>query len=168
MSESAEPFDRFSYWGDVILNDFNDVDKYLAEPKRIFNNIRNLKNISSNFLTEEQIQVIEEYFGTTDNHRVTDDKFWNDPSVYGEKAVDRFVKIWDKLYEIYVSFNSRLSEQHLSYSGRIYREAVQRVSSMGAEDFAFSKYVFVGFNVLSLSEIKIFGALDDKGIADFY
>ena len=168
MSESAEPFDRFSYWGDVILNDFNDVDKYLAEPKRIFNNIRNLKNISSNFLTEEQIQVIEEYFGTTDNHRVTDDKFWNDPSVYGEKAVDRFVKIWDKLYEIYVSFNSRLSEQLLSYSGRIYREAVQRVSSMGAEDFAFSKYVFVGFNVLSLYEIKIFGALDDKGIADFY
>lgn len=168
MGDSAEPFDRFSYWGDVILNDFNDVDKYLAEPERIFNNIRNLKKISSNFLTEEQIKVIEEYFGSTDHHRVSDDRFWNDPTVYDNKAADRFVKIWDKLYKIYENFNRRLSEQHLSYSGRIYREAVQRVSSMGVEDFAFSKYVFVGFNVLSLSEIKIFKALDDKGIADFY
>ncbi|MGN1246794.1 MAG: PD-(D/E)XK nuclease family protein [Muribaculaceae bacterium] len=169
MGDRAEPFDRFSYWGDVILNDFNDVDKYLADPQKIFKNIRDLKKIRSNFLTPEQVKVIEDYFGTTYTHQIADDnRFWSDPSVYGTKSTDRFTEIWDALNPLYVNFNKRLSEQHLSYSGRIYREAVNRVTQMGAEDFPFSKYVFVGFNVLSLSEIKIFKALGDKGIADYY
>ena len=168
MGDRAEPFDRFSFWGDIILNDFNDVDKYLADPQKLFKNIRDLKLIRSNFLTEEQQKVIKEYFGTDEQQSATDDKFWRNPEVYGSKSTERFMEIWDALYPLYESFNRRLSEKGFSYSGRIYREALNAVTTMGAGDFRYRKYVFVGFNVLSLSEIKIFKALRDKGIADFY
>ena len=169
MGDRAEPFDRFSYWGDIILNDFNDVDKYLADPQRIFQNISDLKDIRSNFLTEEQVKVIREYFGVDYNIDLTDDKFWSDPKVYNDSSSSRhFIDIWKALHPLYQAFNARLSEQHFSYSGRIYREAVARINDMHASDFRYRRYVFVGFNVLSLSEIKIFKALGNKGIADYY
>lgn len=168
MGERAEPFDRFSYWGDIILNDFNDVDKYLADPQRIFRNIRDLKNIRSNFLTDEQAKVIREYFGVDYNLDLTDDKFWRDPKVYDSSSSRHFMDIWEALYPLYQAFNVRLGKQHFSYSGRIYREAVTRINEMRASDFRYRQYVFVGFNVLSLSEIKIFKALGNKDIADYY
>lgn len=168
MGDNAQGFDRFAYWGDIILNDFNDVDKYLADPRQIFTNIRDYKSIHANFLTDEQKNVIREYFGDIDSLNTDDNSFWRDPDVYGKKSGSHFVMIWDILRDLYERFNRRLEEQNLSYSGKIYRKAVTRVTEMGIDDFRYRKYIFVGFNVLSLSEIKIFKALGNKHIADYY
>jgi len=47
ISGSQESFDEFVYWGEIILNDFNDTDKFLADPKKLFANIKDLKEIES-------------------------------------------------------------------------------------------------------------------------
>ena len=61
--ENSESFDDFSYWGDVILNDFNDVDLYMVNSKELFRNLRELKEIGTDYLDEDQKKVIREYFG---------------------------------------------------------------------------------------------------------
>ena len=35
----AESLDDFIFWGGVLLSDFDDVDKYLVDPARLFTNI---------------------------------------------------------------------------------------------------------------------------------
>ena len=40
-------FDRFLYWGDMILNDFNDVDLYMIGAEELFKNVENHKDIKS-------------------------------------------------------------------------------------------------------------------------
>ena len=39
LYQKAESLDEFIFWGDVILGDFNDVDKYLADPSQLFANV---------------------------------------------------------------------------------------------------------------------------------
>ena len=56
-------FDRFLYWGDMILGDFNDVDRYMVDARELFVNIENLKSINADFLTESQREVIKNFFG---------------------------------------------------------------------------------------------------------
>ena len=166
--KKADDFDRFSYWGDIILNDFNDVDKYLADAQNIFKNIRELKSIKANFLTNEQKEVIARYFGDYSSLKPDDDdSFWlgNDLS---SNSAEKFRSIWDMLYPIYTAFNNEMERLQLSYPGKTYRNAVARIKDMAPEDFKHCRYVFVGFNVLSISEIKIFESLKNKGIADYY
>ena len=48
---------RFVYWADVLLSDFNDVDMYLADPREVFRNVELLKEISANYLQPEDWQA---------------------------------------------------------------------------------------------------------------
>ena len=46
-------FDEFYKWGEMIVNDLNDVDKELINAKLLFNEVSNIKDISSEeYLTE--------------------------------------------------------------------------------------------------------------------
>ncbi|MDE7442668.1 MAG: hypothetical protein K2M65_00725, partial [Muribaculaceae bacterium] len=58
-----EDFDRFLYWGDMLLADFNDVDKYMVDPAKLFKNVRDFKELNSNYLTAEQREIIKRYWG---------------------------------------------------------------------------------------------------------
>ena len=49
LNGKAEPLDEFIFWGDVILGDFNDVDKYLVDPKQIFTNVSDYKAMQDTF-----------------------------------------------------------------------------------------------------------------------
>lgn len=59
---TIEDFDRFVFWGDMLISDFNDADRYLAEPRELFRNVKDLREISSDFLTEEQKNIIKKYW----------------------------------------------------------------------------------------------------------
>ena len=61
LNPKAETLDEFVFWGDVILGDFNDVDKYLVDPKQLFANVADYKNLQDTFsyLTETQRKAIE-------------------------------------------------------------------------------------------------------------
>lgn len=169
LGEQIVDFDKFQFWAEMVLNDFNDVDKYLIDAKQLFINIDRLKEINSNFLTEEQIEVINRYWG---EKRVNDsvDSFWKHTN---SKSTDddltkHFVKLWQILYDLYVSFKERLSSMGLCYSGMSYREVAENNRFNNPDELTAKRYIFVGFNVLSTSEIKILERLNAIDCADFY
>ncbi len=176
--EGEEPdsidFNKFQYWGDVLLSDFTDVDKYLVNPSELFHNIGALREISSNYLTPEQIEVIRRYWGEDRTPRQAAD-FWNHAvhvSDTGEHSDRRstagFIRLWQVMKRLYDTFNEELASRGLTYQGRMYRRALDIMTAASPERFRAERYVFVGFNVLSTVEERIFGVMRDKGIADFF
>ena len=161
-------FEKFLYWGEMLAGDFNDVDRYLVDADALFVNVRRLREISANYLTPSQIEIIRRYWGE-DRTRMTVDRFWN----HLEKNPDtpqhqHFLKLWEVLAPLYHAFHRRLEEQGLASSGMLYRNAAERLDSDEDLRLPYSRVIFVGFNVLSTSEIKIFSTLQKLGLADFY
>lgn len=169
LTDDGVDFDRFQFWGDMILNDFNDVDKYLVDARQLFVNLKRYKEIKSNYLTNEQIEVIKKYWGD-DMVGGYADRFWNhiDDSAQENFPRDKFLKLWEVMYEIYTQFNNQILRKGLSYSGRSYRRAAEIILKSERESLQFKRYIFVGFSMLSTAEIKIFEKLRDLDCADFY
>ncbi|MDE7473107.1 MAG: PD-(D/E)XK nuclease family protein [Muribaculaceae bacterium] len=176
--EGAEPehvdFNKFQFWGDILLNDFTDVDKYLVNPAEIFHNIESLKEISANYLTPEQIDVIKRYWGDEKAPKGVAE-FWNhavhvsDTSNHGKRvSTASFIKLWQVMNELYVKFNNVIAERGLAYQGMLYRRAYDLLKDTNAESLPYERYVFIGFNVLSTVEEKIFAVMRDKRMADFF
>ncbi len=163
------PFDKFAFWGDVIINDFSDTDRYMVNPKDLFINISQLKEIKANLKTPELMEVLGHFFNfnfTPDN----EEKFWQHISTHnGEISKNKdFITIWDTLYQLYEKFIEKLNDKGLSYNGKMYHDAVNIIKQTPSDEFNAERYIFVGFNVLSESERQIFSAMKAKGIAEFY
>ena len=76
LSGDIGDFDRFLFWGDMLLNDFNDVDLNLADPHKLFVNLKQFREVSANYLTPEQQEIISRYWG--EKYTPTSpDEFWN-------------------------------------------------------------------------------------------
>lgn len=168
MPDADADFDKFVFWGDMLISDFNDVDRYLVDADALFVNVKRLREISSNYLTDEQREVIRRYWGEERGQEETD-RFWNHlEDERRNKRHMRFVKLWNVLQPLYHSYRKRLEENGLATSGMLYRNAVSRISEAALSELPFTRYVFVGFNVLSTAEIKILSTLRKRGLADFY
>lgn len=157
ISKSTESFDEFLYWGDMLLNDFDDVDKYLVDAKQLFHNIHDLKEIDSgfSFLSSEQVEAIR--------------RFWSNflPVGENEKKKD-FQEMWEVLYELYISLRESLMNKGLAYEGMIFREVAEKAKAKEDLSFDFEKIVFVGLNGHSKSEETLLKYLQNRGVADFY
>lgn len=156
----AESLDDFIFWGGVILSDFNDIDKYLIDPKQIFANIAQFKGMQQDFsfLNDTQRAALEQFLGNF--------------STEGEYK-RRFQTIWDILYDLYRDFNAGLDAKELSYEGRIYRKLAgllgeQSVSDLLAREYPdCEKFVFVGLNALNNCEKKLLKSIRDARMAEF-
>lgn len=169
--EHCEPFDEFSYWGDIILNDFNDVDLYLIDAQRLFSNLKDIKEIGTDYLNDEQKSALREYFGDSPalaNSGI--ERFWKHSRAYNNDNDNprQYFHLWEMLGELYTGFRNKLSEKGVAYSGMIYRKAAESLKTYETNRLYYNQYIFVGFNVLSASELDIFTTLKKKGIADFY
>ena len=152
-----EELDDFFFWGEILLNDFNDVDKYLLDADDMFRNITDLKEIESRFdyLTPEQKLAIEQFWGNLGKAGA---------SVNREK----FVGVWNRLATIYHRFRSELLAGQIGYSGLVYRHLVERLQQQNELVPSDGRYVFVGFNALNAAENKLFRFFKSAGVADFF
>ncbi len=66
IGDTEEKFEDFYFWGNMLLNDFDDIDKYLVDAKDLFSNLTALKNLEYNFpyLQPEQVEVIKKFWST--------------------------------------------------------------------------------------------------------
>ena len=168
----AESLDEFIFWGDVILSDFNDVDKYLVDPKQLFANISDLKKIQDTYtyLTDTQRKAIEAFVSHFSDlsGRLTVNLDSDEPDVKG-----KFLMIWNILYDLYELFNTRLREKGMAYEGMVYRQLAQRLKTESVEDIFNDvwqgdvKFVFVGLNALNECEKMLLRKLRDAGRAEF-
>jgi len=157
VKKSEESFDDFYFWGEMMLNDFDDIDKYLVNSEDLFKNLKSLKLIQDQFtyLSEDQIEAIKQ--------------FWQsfNPEKYSDHQKD-FISIWSVLEEIYRLFNQRLSELDIAYEGMIYRIVANKLKGSEKVKLPHSKYIFAGFNALNNCEKKLFDYLQSNNLADFY
>ncbi len=169
LSSDISEFDQFQFWGDMLLNDFNDVDKYLVDAQQLFKNIKELKQINSNYLTHEQIEIINKYWG--ENRPLETIKhFWAHVNKESDSqyATGHFLKLWEILHELYTNFRATLNHAGMSYQGMAYRNAAEILKCTSIEELPYKRYIFIGFNVLSNSELAIFNRFSQMGCADFY
>lgn len=168
LSRDIADFDRFLFWGEMILSDFNDVDRDLVDPQKLFVNLRRYREVSANYLTDEQKEILSRYWGEQ-FESPSPDEFWK--HLHHDRPTDleqRFLKLWEVLAPLYERFTSALRSRGTGTQGMMMREAVERLRTMPTSALHFKRYIFVGFNVLSLSELRIFGNLMRRGVADFY
>ena len=157
-----ESFDSFYHWGEMLVADFDMVDKYRVDASQLFANISDLKEIESDlsYLSKEQIEMINRFW-----HTLTGDK---DGILEGSAAKNRFLKVWRSLGAIYEEFRAKLRQLGLGYTGMIYREAIERLERGEVELSGEERYVFVGFNALSKCENALLRYLQERSSAEFY
>ena len=161
-------FDRFLFWGEMILSDFNDVDLYLVDPEKLFVNLKRYREVSANYLTDDQRAILERYWGEQFATQ-SPDRFWEHLHYDTPTPLEqKFLKLWEVLAPLYRSFTSTLRESGMGTQGMIVREAVAKLRKCSTSQLTHRRYIFVGFNVLTLSELSIFENLDVRGVADFY
>ena len=158
-----ETFDDFVYWGEMLLNDFDDIDKYLIDARQLFTNIKDLNDIDKDFsfLKPSQIQAIRSFWSTFQPES-------------GDENKQFFLRIWKLLFPIYTELRETLSAEGFAYEGMIYREVVenlrvtQEIQSDPLSKLDYEKIVFVGLNALTKAERELLRLLKNRGIADFY
>lgn len=173
-----EEFDRFRFWGEMLLRDFDRVDKYLVDHRQLFKNVRDFKKLQSTYLTDEQLEIIKTYWGedpywghldsdiTADNDE--DKPFWR--HICGpDGAEGRFAMLWQMLGEIYEEFGNMLQRSRLCYPGMAYRLVADHARHGNLREFnTKDHYVFIGFSDLSPAELTLFRSLQLNRQADFF
>lgn len=166
--EQVKDFDKFIFWGDMILDDFDEIDKALADPVKLYKNLRELKEISSDYLTDEQKDIIRRIWGETPFTQAVD-SFWRHFNHGDESHLQhQFISLWQILARIYEIFRDKLRKARLSTPGMLMRDAMAKIKATPVEDLALRRYVFVDLAELTNAELAIMDRLQQAGTADFF
>ena len=152
-----ETLDKFYGWGQLLLTDFDDIDKNMADADLVFANLRDIHELDDiSYLTDEQREMIQRFFSNFSEQHNTELK-------------ERFLRLWSHFADIYHDYNRRLAEQQLTYEGALYRQVVSsHLSSLTSHLAPYDHYLFVGFNLLQKVELQLFSELQKAGKAHFY
>ncbi|SFB00224.1 PD-(D/E)XK nuclease superfamily protein [Flavobacterium swingsii] len=131
-----QTFEQFSNWSKTLLQDFNEIDRYLLDPKHVFSYL-------------QDIEVIKRW-GIEVEDKTT--------------LIDNYLEFWKLLPLYYESFYTHLKNKEIGYQGLIYREAVLNLEKF-ISNFKNKKIIFAGFNALNQAEEKIAQQLIAKDIA---
>ena len=147
-----ETLDHFYGWGQLLLSDFDDLDKNMGPADRVFANLRDIHELDDvSYLSDEQRQLIQRFFSNfSDEHN--------------SELKQRFLRLWSRIGDIYHTFNAQLATQGLAYEGALYRQVAEDETIA----FDYDTYVFVGFNLLQQVEQTLFHRLEREGKALFY
>ncbi len=138
IEHEIRSFDSFLNWGQLLLSDFDEIDRYLVDPKSLFKNLKDVKELESWSFNNEELSLGQQ----------------------------KFMAFWDKLGPYYFAFEARLKQLNLLTKGKAYRYAADELMRLQKENS--NHYVFAGFNALSEAEISIFRQLKTLGKAQFF
>ena len=136
--DHIEPFDSFLKWAQVLLQDFNEIDRYLIAPNRVFDYLSAIQDINHWSLEENKTPLIKNY-----------------------------LNFWNKLNTYYEELSNELLKKRKGYQGLLYREAVENLESYIQYNES-TQHVFLGFNALNACESTIIKELLQNGIAKVY
>ena len=137
--DKQDSFENFANWAKTVLQDFNEIDRYLLDPNKI------LKYL-------EDIKEIEHW--SVDVDKRTD-------------LIEKHLLFWKKLPDYYHSLYQYLLNKGIGYQGLIYREAVENLNHF-SENNSDKQFVFAGFNALNQAEEKIIQHLLALDVAKIY
>lgn len=118
--EQAEAFEGFSKWAQLILQDFNEIDRYLADSHQLYENLRNIKEIENWSLGEEELTAQQQ----------------------------EYLAFMASMGQIYLHFNAQLLEKNQAYQGMVYRKAIEKFENTELIS-SYSRFLFCGFNAMN-------------------
>lgn len=130
LGNQAEPFDAFVKWGNLILQDFNEADRYLVDTKALYQNLKEIREIENWSLSAEELTPTQQ----------------------------DYILFMSQMGTIYDEFKSKLISKKVAYQGLQYRQAVEQYSESEYLK-KFSHILFCGFNALNKAETIIFSDL---------
>jgi hypothetical protein len=136
--ENQETFNTFSKWAQILLQDFNEIDRYLIPQEKIFNYLSAIQDLKHWSLEENKTDFVEKYLA-----------FWNKINIY------------------YSQFVEYLLHKKTGYQGLIYREAVDNLEAY-IQNNSNSQHVFLGFNALNTAEEIIIQELLQNDMAEVF
>ncbi len=133
-----DTFESFSKWAQILLQDFNEIDRYLIPQKKIFNYLSDIQELNHWSLEKNQTDFVKNY-----------------------------LLFWGKLYNYYTHFTKQLLSKSIGYQGLIYREAVNNLESY-IQNNTEKQHIFLGFNALNTAEETIIQELLQNNLAKIY
>lgn len=138
-SDQLQDFDHFANWAKMLLQDFNEIDRYLLNPDHVFSYLKDIEDLKHWSLDlENRTSLIENYL-----------EFWNKIPVY-----------YEALYQY-------LLERKMGYQGLLYREAVKKCKGF-IEGLKEERYYFAGFNALNVAEEIVFQKFLEGGLGKVF
>ena len=135
-----DSFESFSKWAQILLQDFNEIDRYLIPQENIFNYLGAIKEIEQNHWSLEENQT---------------------------PFIKKYLSFWNKLNSYYSHLTETLLNKKIGYQGLIYREAVENLESY-IQNNEGKQHVFLGFNALNTAEETIIQELLQNELAKIY
>lgn len=132
----VDSFDSFMAWGQMLLSDFDEIDRYLVPADQLFKNLRDIREIENWSFNSEELS----------------------------KGQIQFMAFWDKLKPYYFALEERLKKKSLTTKGKAYRYVANNIELAFAAD-KDTHFVFGGFNALSEAEISVMKQLSIMGRA---
>ncbi|WP_308993968.1 PD-(D/E)XK nuclease family protein [Mariniflexile litorale] len=138
--EETDTFEVFSKWAQILLQDFNEIDRYLIPQENIFNYLIAIKEIENHHWSLEKNQTA---------------------------FIKNYLSFWNKLHTYYTHFSKQLLNKKIGYQGLIYREAVENLE-LYIQNNSEKQHVFLGFNALNTCEETIIQELLKNNLAKIY
>jgi len=156
-TKSKELFDDFYFWGEMLISDFDQVDKYLVNAHDLFTNVTDLKEIDARFdsLLDDEKERLGNFWKTLSDKEKTPNQ-------------QEFIRLWEDLNGVYEKLRISLLNEGLAYEGMLYRGVVEQMIKNEGSSFDGKHFVFVGFNALNKCEEELFDYLRNNEKASFY
>lgn len=136
--EIKESFESYSPWAITLLNDFNEIDRYMVPVDEFFDYLMNIKTLERWGVEKETSTIISNY-----------------------------LKFWESLPEFHANLKSLLEQEHTGFQGMVYRKAAVNIHQY-IENNPSKKHIFIGFNALNTAEQKIIQSLLAAGESEIY
>ncbi len=143
VMQNTESFDQFYFWGDMLLRDFDEVDRYLVNAPLLFKDLSKLRELDESFdyLTEEQKEFLKDFWLN----------FQDKPT--GSK--EEFLKVWSGLPKVYTEFSNSLQKDGIGYAGMIHKHVAEKVVKVKHDAETHLNVIFAGFNALTKVEEEL-------------
>ncbi len=134
-----QSFELFANWAKTLLQDFNEIDRYLLDPAYVLSYLKDIEDI----------------------------KKWGIEVENKTPLLEKYIDFWKLLPQYYQTLYKHLLELGVGYQGLIYREAVNNLNSF-CQNLQDSRFLFAGFNALNAAEEKIIQHLLAANRAEIY
>lgn len=137
-ASKRDSFETFTKWAQILLQDFNEIDRYLIPQEKIFNYLSAIQDLNHWSLEVNKTDFVKNY-----------------------------LSFWNKLHSYYQHFSESLLAKGLGYQGLVYREAVENLETY-IQNSQEKQHIFLGFNALNTSESTIIQELLQNEMAKIY
>ena len=124
--QNQQSFELFANWAKTLLQDFNEIDRYLLDPSHVLSYLKDIEDI----------------------------KKWGIEVENKTKLLENYIDFWKLLPLYYNSLYEHLLNKSIGYQGLIYREAVNNLNHF-SNTISNRTFIFAGFNALNAAEEKI-------------